>query len=193
MSADRAGIIACGRPSAAIAAQVKLSVGPTVYRHVNLADLARQAADLHQGVGRVEGFVSQLGASHPFLVNRIRAMLDFLCEQPACEQPAEEVAPPPRARLRLRAAGATPEYVLLGERPSVGGRSPSSDLRLEDRAVSRRHFEIAWEPAEDGFVIRDLGSNNGTFVNGRRVGAARLRDGDVVRVGSTELEFSVGH
>jgi pSer/pThr/pTyr-binding forkhead associated (FHA) protein len=40
------------------------------------------------------------------------------------------------------------------------------------------------------FSITDLGSNNGTFVNGNRVTEAQLREGDIVRIGETEMEFT---
>jgi Zn-dependent protease with chaperone function len=189
MSADRVGIVACGRPSKAISAQVKLSVGPTLHQHVNLADLARQAADLQTGVGRAEGFLSQLGASHPFLVNRIQAMLDFISDvEPIADHRQLSAAEPGRiARLVARSDGHGLEQYALDSGPLLAGRGSSARLRLHDRAVSRRHFEVAWDAG--GYVIRDLGSNNGTFVNGRRVTSARLHDGDVVRAGFTELEF----
>lgn len=207
MSADRAGIIACGRPSKAISAQVKLSVGPTLYQHVTFEDLALQAADLDTGVARVEGFLSQLGTSHPFLINRIRAMLDFVSQAPLAA--AEDVvAAAPTARLLVRSAtngsaehGSAgqvdaaaqadwqPAFV-LNARPVVAGRSPSAEVRLPDRTVSRRHFEVGWQ--DGGYVIRDLGSNNGTFVNAQRIATATLHDGDVVRAGRIELVFKEG-
>ncbi|HET6316249.1 MAG TPA: M48 family metalloprotease [Chloroflexota bacterium] len=183
MTADRAGIIACGRPSKAISAQVKLSVGPTLHQHVNLNDLAQQAADLRSGVARVEGFVSQLGASHPFLIHRIEAMLDFVSRSEPT-QPESSLQP---AMARLVAPGHW-EHVLVAD-VVVVGRSSTADLRLHDRAASRRHFELRW--IDGGYVLTDLGSSNGTFVNGQRVQSATLHDGDVIRVGTTELEFAV--
>jgi hypothetical protein len=63
------------------------------------------------------------------------------------------------------------------------GRSSSCDLVLTDDAVSRRHAEIA---LRGGIcVIRDLGSCNGTLVNGRAVQRARLRRGDELQLGET--------
>ncbi|MBV9543722.1 MAG: M48 family metalloprotease [Chloroflexi bacterium] len=187
MTADRAGIIACGRPSKAIAAQVKVSVGPTLFQHVNLADLASQAAVLHRGVARWEGFASQLSASHPFLVNRIEAMLDFVS---TLETQEPEQAPGRvqhvAARLVARAPNSRREYPIDSHALLVG-RSPSADVRLQDRAASRRHFEVRSDGA--GYVISDLGSSNGTFVNGVQVESARLQDRDVIRAGVTELEF----
>lgn len=70
------------------------------------------------------------------------------------------------------------------------GRDPSNDLALpEDATVSRRHARIS--PADDGFQIVDLGSSNGTFVNGGRVTDAMLRPGDEVSIGNTRFRFEI--
>ena len=63
------------------------------------------------------------------------------------------------------------------------GRSSSCDLVLEDDAVSRRHAEIALRGGV--CVVRDIGSSNGTWVNGRAVQRARLRRGDELQLGET--------
>jgi FHA domain-containing protein len=63
------------------------------------------------------------------------------------------------------------------------GRSSSCDLVLADDAISRRHAEIALRGGV--CVIRDLGSCNGTFVNGRAIRRARLRSGDELQLGET--------
>jgi hypothetical protein len=69
------------------------------------------------------------------------------------------------------------------------GREPTSGIRLErDDFASARHARIEVRP--DGAWIEDLGSTNGTFVNESRIASARrLRAGDVVRMGSTELRM----
>ena len=73
-------------------------------------------------------------------------------------------------------------------RPSVVGRESSSVIELgEDEFASARHARI--EPRTDGVWVEDLGSTNGTFVNGGRIAAERLSPGDVVRIGQTELLF----
>jgi signal transduction histidine kinase/pSer/pThr/pTyr-binding forkhead associated (FHA) protein len=68
------------------------------------------------------------------------------------------------------------------------GRSSSNQFQLLDREVSRRHFEVVNQP--DGYWIRDLASNNGTFVNGTCVSFCQLKSGDRIRVGQTELLFT---
>ena len=68
------------------------------------------------------------------------------------------------------------------------GRGPDSVLWIDDDTVSRRHARIRVE--NDGAVIEDLDSRNGTFVGGQRIDApAVLHDGDRIRLGSFELRF----
>ncbi len=78
------------------------------------------------------------------------------------------------------------DVVLQGERVLVG-RLAQCDVCLEDANVSREH--AAFVPEGAGWAIQDLGSTNGTFVNGARVDRARLHDGDVVRIGVSQLTY----
>jgi hypothetical protein len=73
------------------------------------------------------------------------------------------------------------------ERRIVIGRSRDCDIQLSDSNVSRRHAELRQEGAS--YWIVDLGSTNGMEVNGKRVKRAKLRDGDTVTLGSTEITF----
>jgi pSer/pThr/pTyr-binding forkhead associated (FHA) protein len=77
--------------------------------------------------------------------------------------------------------------VALREESVVMGRSRTCDLRLPSGDASRRHAEIV--PVTGGFVLRDLGSTNGTFVNGERVEQRQLRPGDRIRIGSNTILF----
>jgi hypothetical protein len=72
--------------------------------------------------------------------------------------------------------------------PTVVGRDATSGIRLEhDEFASARHARI--EPRPDGAWVDDLGSTNGTFVNGAKLKRARLaKAGDVIKIGSTELQ-----
>ena len=100
-------------------------------------------------------------------------------------QQAEPV-PKPHPPATLTVDG---RVVKLASRRLVVGRSRECDVQLEDGNVSRRHFELVREDP-DAWVVVDLGSTNGTEVNGRRVsGRKRLDDGDRITVGSTELVF----
>jgi pSer/pThr/pTyr-binding forkhead associated (FHA) protein len=67
------------------------------------------------------------------------------------------------------------------------GRERDNDLSLADERVSHRHCEFISE--QGFFVVRDLRSQNGTFVNGRRVIDLRLRDNDEVRIGQTRIRI----
>jgi FHA domain len=70
----------------------------------------------------------------------------------------------------------------------VLGRDADSNVRLDgDEYASARHARIETRP--DGVWVEDLTSTNGTFVNGKRITAERLKPGDVVRIGQTELRL----
>jgi hypothetical protein len=73
--------------------------------------------------------------------------------------------------------------------PLTIGRSPQNDVALaEDEFASAKHARV--EPRPDGVWVEDIGSTNGTYLNGIRLARARkLTAGDVVRVGETELRY----
>ena len=73
---------------------------------------------------------------------------------------------------------------------TTAGRHPDSDIFLDDITVSRRHAEV--EHRADGFVVRDVGSLNGTYVNRERVDETPLRNGDELQVGKFKLVFFHG-
>lgn len=77
----------------------------------------------------------------------------------------------------------------LNASPLTIGRGGQNDVALEgDEFASARHVRV--EPRRDGVWVSDAGSTNGTFVNGIRIdGPRKLAQGDVVRVGETELRF----
>lgn len=75
--------------------------------------------------------------------------------------------------------------------PLVIGRSPKCDIQVDQESVSRDHCRIRFE--DGGFIVRDLGSTNGTYVNDDLVQQdGRLRHGDQLKVGRTILKFIVG-
>jgi Protein of unknown function (DUF3662)/FHA domain len=75
----------------------------------------------------------------------------------------------------------------LGTDPITIGRLDECDITIDDANVSRRHAEI--RPERDGYVLLDLGSTNGTRVNGLPVHECRLNSGDVITVGVTSVRF----
>jgi signal transduction histidine kinase len=70
------------------------------------------------------------------------------------------------------------------------GRDQTNPIRLHDTEVSRRHAEV--RPVDDSYRIVDLGSANGTFVNGKPVDQAPLRTGDRLQLGQTVMLFNEG-
>jgi pSer/pThr/pTyr-binding forkhead associated (FHA) protein len=81
--------------------------------------------------------------------------------------------------------GGAPEY-LLGALNGIG-RADENQIRLTNPGISRKHAVIKAVPG--GFAIKDLESQNGTFVNGQRVTEKRLSDGDTIDVGSVKFVF----
>ncbi|HWB35595.1 MAG TPA: DUF3662 and FHA domain-containing protein [Rugosimonospora sp.] len=72
---------------------------------------------------------------------------------------------------------------------TVIGRGDQANLRLPDVGISRRHARLDYDGAQ--VVLTDLGSTNGTMVNGQRVSAVALNPGDMVQIGTTTLTFRV--
>jgi Protein of unknown function (DUF3662)/FHA domain len=77
----------------------------------------------------------------------------------------------------------------IGADPVVIGRLPDCDIVLNDPNVSRRHVEVL--RVNDAFVVRDLGSTNGTKLNGVAVRESYLSTGDDITVGSTTIVFEM--
>ena len=93
--------------------------------------------------------------------------------------------------MRLRVLGGpglpTGKTIEIGA-TTIIGREDDVGIRLDgDEFASGQHARI--DPRPDGVWVEDLGSTNGTFVNGERITAQRLEAGDVVRVGQTELRL----
>ncbi len=124
------------------------------------------------------------------------------------EAPTQETGPLPRIgdrdRRRAQASMSRPapgrylafedggEIVLfaLGERDGQRlriGRSPASDILLDDPSVSRRHAQVVHRGGRT--VLLDDRSLNGLFVNGDRVGEAALSDGDAIMIGHVSLRY----
>ena len=84
--------------------------------------------------------------------------------------------------------GTEKSYRLQTHRPFTAGRDPGNDIILRDPKVSRHHAEIVFE--RGFFVLHDLASANGTFVNGKRIRVAPLTHGAKLRMGNTHGRFS---
>jgi two-component system response regulator GlrR len=80
------------------------------------------------------------------------------------------------------------DWTSTGDRCSIGSH-PSNDVRIEDETVSRFHCEI--RIAEEGTIVRDLGSRNGTVLDGIQVREAYLKHGATMRLGKVALRFEL--
>lgn len=124
---------------------------------------------------------------------------------PVANPPAEPVVNPADAEQRtvmLNEPVAAPQprgalYDLKSQRlyhlrddRTVVGRETSCDVILADPSVSRRHAEVLHNEA--GWLIRDTGSTNGMIVNGVATTQSRIYDGDIIDLGTTQLEFQEG-
>jgi hypothetical protein len=101
---------------------------------------------------------------------------------PEDEEPAEPEPEPVQAKVTFDGKTRT-----ITAPRAVLGRSRDCDVRVNDANVSRRHAEFRHE--DDAWWIVDLGSTNGTVVNGRRAERERLRNGDRITLGATEIVF----
>jgi pSer/pThr/pTyr-binding forkhead associated (FHA) protein len=113
--------------------------------------------------------------------------------EPTVLMEAQPTAPPAGATQMFRHA------VLVSEQPIDGrtelpleplstiGRNPRNMIRLTQSAVSSRHAEIRL--TAEGYTLKDLGSANGTFVNGQRITEALLKSGDRILIGTYTFEF----
>ena len=98
--------------------------------------------------------------------------------------------PPPGSgarNVRLVSADGRTYPVAIGS--TVIGRGDHANLRLPDVGISRRHARLDFDGGQ--VVLTDLGSTNGTMVNGQRISAVALNPGDMVQIGTTTLTFRV--
>lgn len=123
--------------------------------------------------------------------------------QPDANDPAATAAISYDTAQRMGLADrTTPQLIVLDERgkpaekisvtrqPITVGRMSSNDVVLSDHNVSRRHAEI--RESDGVWMVRDLGSTNGTLVNGKPGSEHQLSDGDKLAFGTSELVFRLG-
>ena len=91
------------------------------------------------------------------------------------------------AKLYLKFENSVLKEITMNQAPTTIGRLPDNTVQIDNLAVSGHHAKITWD--KDHYDIEDLGSLNGTYVNNERVGKAKLRHCDMVKIGKHELEF----
>ncbi len=106
----------------------------------------------------------------------------------AAEEPDFGTVVAPNASLvRQEPDGRTGPTYHLGMLVTIG-RTPDNEIAIELPEVSRRHARLAF--TEGGYVLQDLNSNNGTYLNGERTAEARLQHGDQIQIGPVLFIFS---
>jgi pSer/pThr/pTyr-binding forkhead associated (FHA) protein len=105
-------------------------------------------------------------------------------QQPYPQQPGY---PPRTSATPALVVDQTNERFELRHGSNVVGRGTDADLKVLDQGVSRRHLDVQYDG--NTTTVYDLGSTNGTSVNGHEVGSHQLRHGDVIRIGHTRLVF----
>lgn len=105
----------------------------------------------------------------------------------AQDRAAIDALPQGSALLIVRKGPNLGARFLLDADKTVVGRHPKSDIFLDDVTVSRKH--AAFVRDGDGFLVRDLGSLNGTYVGMERVDEARLQPGHEVQIGKYRLTY----
>jgi pSer/pThr/pTyr-binding forkhead associated (FHA) protein len=104
---------------------------------------------------------------------------------PAVPRPADM----PNAWLEGTAGVAQDQRIALVRADTMVGRSTACDVQIYDPKVSRKHFLIRY--GNGAFFLQDQESSRGTFINGERVMAQRLKDGDRIEMGDSGLIFRI--
>ena len=102
-------------------------------------------------------------------------------------QAAVNALPPGSALLIVQRGPVSGARFLLDADTTVAGRSPSADIFLDDVTVSRKHASFV--RTDNGFMMRDAGSLNGTYVNRERVDECLLQAGDEVQIGKFRMTY----
>lgn len=89
--------------------------------------------------------------------------------------------------LRFEQSDQVLKEVPLAQTTTTIGRLPDNNLQIDNLAVSGHHAKISWEQGQ--YIVEDLGSLNGTYVNNERVGKTTLKHGDRVKIGKHLVEF----
>jgi hypothetical protein len=188
---DRAAIVTRGRTMVPNVFRVELGQHDhdrlSVYAEplgAELAAMVREHAE-QQGYAFVGPVVVRFELVDDLETGLFRVRSEAVAGAPSHPAQVPTPAPAPVAAA-LEAGGTT--YALT-RRVTVLGRGVDADLRLEDPGVSRRHAEVV---LSDPPRINDLGSTNGTLVDGAPVSSAELYDGARIGLGSTTLVFRYG-
>jgi len=108
-------------------------------------------------------------------------------EEPDVEAAAEQVPIEGTVLVIRTGGGREGESIAFDSDVLTIGRSPHSDLFLDDVTVSRHHARVIRD--ENGYLVEDLNSLNGTYINRKRIERHRLSHGDELQIGKFKLAF----
>lgn len=175
--------ISCGHCDAPLDLIVSVDGGETIFQPQLLTeDLAGSPGEATIAPAG-EATIAPAGAA-----TRPVGSATTLLEAPPGVGGSEDLSTVQRACLVVGGAPPGCERLRLDAQRTVVGRD-GADLDVADAAISSRHFEVERRGGE--FFLRDLGSSNGTFVNGHRVRAVQLRPWDTIRAGRTTFTFRI--
>ena len=132
---------------------------------------------------------SPLGAEDTTLTLHVSSTEDVEGDLEELAISLEELSPGQGLLVVKRGSNAGSKF-LLDKDVTTAGRHPSSDIFLDDITVSRRHAEVLRE-SDGRFLVKDVGSLNGTYVNRERVDVAELSNGNELQIGKFKLMFFV--
>ncbi len=135
---------------------------------------------------------AKLGGVGPYVsrLTRMRLPLDRFTRQ--AQAPAYANGRSPAAPLALQPTAGGRGYALDNGRAVVVGRGEESEITIEDDTVSASHARLELDATGQRVSVTDLGSSNGTFLNGSRVSSARAKPGDLLRFGTAEFRLAAG-
>jgi len=155
--------------------------------------LSRPVVEFHTdrrlGLGEfgIQTRVVQAPREHQVADKRADSTMIYDTGEAAGPLALEQRRPPPREKALLLIDG---KRLVVGPAGVTVGRSRQCDVVLSDPNVSRRHAEI--RPHGDAWVLTDLGSTNGSLINGRRVeGPEVIRTGDEIELGTSVITFEL--
>jgi len=141
--------------------------------------------DCRTGLARLEThkarFVAAFGSEE--------ALLELPTRRITPGEPDDRSQPAPHACVQIEGEGTEATAYALGATARLG-RAEDNDICLQNRGLSRHHAVIT--ATVQGYVLRDLGSQNGTVVNGERIAERTLADGDQIALGDGRLRFTLG-
>src|SRR5512143_1488818 len=115
------------------------------------------------------------------------APLGMTCNNAPSTRPAPISYIPPSMTFKLVSFAGDQDFELAADHPYVVGRAVTSDIPIFDPTISRRHAEL--RAGKDGVQVRDLGSSNGTFINGTRVTEGMIEPNDSVTFGKVVFQL----